>query len=292
MGRKNIFLILLIAGVSLFTFYQPLNAQTAVSSPEVISPQPETIEISPMETIITVAEPVCNAPCYKSGETCACPVEPSCEQPCAREGNTCVCPLTPAKTCKVGCTCDDETMTCPPQEPICNPPCLLSGNTCSCPTEPIKNCPINCTCEGETITCRTLETKPIEAKIASIESGMSIASIEKSANELSIKTPRGQAITKEKLLVTKDGLAIQTSGGSREIKILPEEASLKAKDLTSLKEVRLEAEAIRVVYSISGIKQAKILFLFPVEYGTVTKVDAQTGQVVSVSKPWWTLLVL
>lgn len=285
---RKVFLLLITIIGPLFICQASL-AQTLVAPIETSS-STQTIEISPTETVITIAGPICDTPCYKTGETCACPVEPSCEQPCIREGNTCVCSLPSIKTCKVGCTCDDKTMTCLPQEPICNPPCLLSGNICSCPTEPSKSCPINCTCEGETVTCRTLETKPIEAKIASIESGIRIASIEKSADGLSIKTPGGQAITKEKLIVTQDSLAVQTSGGSQEIKILPEEAFLKTKDITSLKEVRLVVEATNAVYSISGTKQAKILFLIPVEYETVTKVDVQTGQVLSVSKPWWTFL--
>jgi hypothetical protein len=261
-------------------------------------------------TIKCPVKPVCEFPCVASGETCSCPVEqtktckvgcvcegetvtcpvePVCESPCVKSGDTCSCPALPTKTCKVGCICDDDTMKCPVEEPICNPPCTKSGDTCSCPVEPpTKTCPVDCICEGETITCPTEEAKPIEAQIVTPTKTEKVI-IDKTEVGLSIKTEKASATTTETLVIEEDKLYLKTYEGNKQIKITPEEASSKS-EITTPKEIEIKEETMKPIYSVTGTKDARILFIIPVSMEIETKVDAETGDVFSINKPWWSFL--
>jgi len=46
------------------------------------------------------------------------------------------------------------------------------------------------------------------------------------------------------------------------------------------------------VYAVEGKKYVKIVWIIPVEVSTITKVDAQTAEVVLVEKPWWSLFAM
>lgn len=279
---KNFVLLTLFLLIVCGLFAQSANAQTAVSPVG-------TIEIGPSQTIIVTEKPVCELPCIESGSACSCPIVPTCESPCVKSGETCSCPMPQSSVCKIDCTCDEGIMVCPVEEPICNPPCSLSGSTCSCPTEPTKICPINCVCEGETIACPTSEANPIEAKIASVESGIAKVSIEKSGEGLTIRTGGTVGTTRETLVIENERLTLKTSTGNKEIKISPEEASRVAR-ATSIKEILLKEESAKPVYSVVETKRARILFIIPVSFEVATRVDAQTGQMIGVNKPWWSFL--
>ncbi|MFH1867273.1 MAG: PepSY domain-containing protein [Patescibacteria group bacterium] len=189
--------------------------------------------------------------------------------------------------CPVGCVCRDDIITCP-IEPDCKAPCVKSGDSCTCPVEP-KPCPVGCICSGEGITCPVESMKPIEVKISS-ESGTKIVSIKKAPNGLSLQSEKATAITREKLVIEENKLSLKTSTGNKEIKILPEEASSKATAVTSVNTIELKEEYQQPIYSIKGTKQAKLLFVIPVSMHIETKVSAESGNVISVKKPWWSFL--
>ena len=83
---------------------------------------------------------------------------------------------------------------------------------------------------------------------------------------------------------------METSVGSQEIKISPAEASGKVPEAVSVQEVKLEEVSQEPVYNISGIEEAKVLFIIPVSFSVETQVSAQTGEIMSVKKPWWSFL--
>ncbi len=195
--------------------------------------------------------------------------------------------ITETKTCPVDCTCVGDVVTCPVETP-CVSPCIASGDTCACPAKE-EICPEGCVCKEGTTTCPSTETIPVEAKIATT-SGIKAVSLEKTENELSIKTENAVAITTEKLVIEQDKLSLKTSAGNKEIKILPEEASSKATEITTLEEIKLEEEDTKPVYSVKGTKDVRILSMIPASMEIETKVSAETGDVISTNKPWWSFL--
>ncbi len=94
------------------------------------------------------------------------------------------------------------------------------------------------------------------------------------------------------LIVEESKLFMETSAGKEPINIIPEDAIAVSEtpNTESIKNIELKEESEKPVYSIKGIKRARILFLFPVSFEIETKVSAETGQVISVKKPWWSFL--
>ena len=85
-------------------------------------------------------------------------------------------------------------------------------------------------------------------------------------------------------------LYVQTSVGPKEIKILPEEASAKTTAVTKISTIEIKEESQQPIYSVMGTKQAKLFFVIPVSIQIETKVSAESGNVISVKKPWWSFL--
>ena len=105
---------------------------------------------------------------------------------------------------------------------------------------------------------------------------------------------------------TSDGktkLSTQLSNGRDvEIKIMPDMASenalerLRLKNCTEadgcsieLKEVG-EGEDMKLAYEVKTQRQSKVLGLFGANMDVEAQVDAETGEVISVKKPWWAFL--
>ncbi|VVB77953.1 Uncharacterised protein [uncultured archaeon] len=87
-----------------------------------------------------------------------------------------------------------------------------------------------------------------------------------------------------------------SNGKKAEIKIMPETASQKAIQRLgelgfniTLKEVGNGNET-RVVYELTAEKEGKMLGLFKIKGKVSSEVDAETGEVILVKKPWWAFL--
>ncbi len=83
--------------------------------------------------------------------------------------------------------------------------------------------------------------------------------------------------------------------GNATITIVPSEAvsileANVANTNVTISHIDLENNQTLTGYSIQGQVSAKILFLLPVQYTVNATVNAQTGQVISVQKPWWAFL--
>ena len=83
---------------------------------------------------------------------------------------------------------------------------------------------------------------------------------------------------------------VKTSGGNKEIKILPEEAISEILEINNVNEIKIEEEDGEGVYSVSETKKAKLFFIIPVSAEIEQKVNVETGEVISVKKPWWSFL--
>jgi hypothetical protein len=87
-----------------------------------------------------------------------------------------------------------------------------------------------------------------------------------------------------------------SNGRNAEIKIMPETASEKAIERLgdlgfniTLKEVSNKGNET-VVYNVEGEKEGKILGFFKVKAKVSAEVNAETGEVIKVHKPWWAFL--
>lgn len=84
-----------------------------------------------------------------------------------------------------------------------------------------------------------------------------------------------------------------SNGRKAQIKVMPETASIRARERlgelgfnVSLKEVGND----KVAYEVSAEKEGKIFGLFNAKGKVSAMVDAETGDVISVKKPWWAFL--
>ena len=84
-----------------------------------------------------------------------------------------------------------------------------------------------------------------------------------------------------------------SNGRSAEIKIMPSTASEKAIEKLgelgfniTLKEVGND----KIAYELVAEKQGKMLGLFKVKGKVSAEVDAETGELIKIKKPWWAFL--
>lgn len=301
-AKQNILSLTLVLLIGLF-LVPVVNAQTNVSSVK-------SIEINSTQIITSVA---CNA-CVNGTPTgkvdtngCkvySCPSQ-SCPQysppppgwcsdgtivPQPKDENGCARPAKCVYPDNVQCSSDSDCMelVCPNggfvHEKCNNGRCALTSKCL------IQSCPVGCTCSGDVTTCPVEGIKPIKAKISSLESGATSVSIEKLPNGLSIQSGEVATVTTGGLVSEGNKLFLKTSIGNKEIKILPEEASSKATAVTEVSTIELKEESQQPIYSVNGTKQVKLLFVIPVLMQIETKVSAETGNVISVNKPWWSFL--
>ena len=93
-----------------------------------------------------------------------------------------------------------------------------------------------------------------------------------------------------------------SNGRNAEIKVMPDAASetalqrLRIKNCVEgegcsieLKEVR-QGEQTKLAYEMKTQRQSKIFGLFNARMQVQAQVDAETGEVISVKKPWWAFL--
>ena len=88
-----------------------------------------------------------------------------------------------------------------------------------------------------------------------------------------------------------------SNGNFTRIKILPDQASEIAKQIfnstnytITLKEVE-HKNIPRVVYNIRANKHGKFLGIFKFAMKIEGQIDPETGEVISISRPWWAFLV-
>ena len=106
------------------------------------------------------------------------------------------------------------------------------------------------------------------------------------------KTPTISARVYNKIVIEESKLLMETSAGKKQINVLPEDA-IKISETPAvemIKAIELKEESQSPIYSIKGIKKARLLFIFPVNLKIETKVSAETGSVISVKRPWWIFL--
>lgn len=94
-----------------------------------------------------------------------------------------------------------------------------------------------------------------------------------------------------KLEVKDSRIYMGISGEEKQINILPDEAvKLSETPYKENVKVELKEKNKKPVYSITGTKQVKLFFIIPLSMEINTEMDAGTGLITSVNKPWWGFL--
>jgi hypothetical protein len=112
--------------------------------------------------------------------------------------------------------------------------------------------------------------------------------------EIVLTSEQASAITKEKIEIDNETVYLVTEKVRKGVHVLPENASETAKlraNFHLVKAIELVEEDGAVLYRLQGRQIGKILGLFPTEVEVGSDVDAETGEVKSISRPWWSFLV-
>lgn len=100
----------------------------------------------------------------------------------------------------------------------------------------------------------------------------------------------GKTITTKTVLEIKETkLYLETANSKEEIKITPLQA-LNSVGLKEPREIQLEEKNQKPIYSVAGMTQAKLFSIIPVRLEISAEVDAQSGKIISIRKPWWAFL--
>ncbi len=95
--------------------------------------------------------------------------------------------------------------------------------------------------------------------------------------------------TRKTFVNDKEGLSIETDDGKKEIKILPSQASDKAKEVLTeiFGEIEIKEENGKVFYEFNEERKVKVLGFIPVNAKYSAQVDAESGELIKSSKPWF-----
>jgi hypothetical protein len=162
-------------------------------------------------------------------------------------------------------------------------------------------CLEGCVCKGAVVSCPT-ET----GKVMTVEAGRSgnIITITVDKTKVNTSLELEQEFEEEK---NKTRLRAKLSNGIKaEIKIMPNVASKKAIERLRLKVCSEENNCVielkevsgkkgnetKLAYEVQAERHARILFLFRKKMRVKAQIDAETGGIIQIKKPWWAFLAL
>ncbi|MDP2973936.1 MAG: thioredoxin domain-containing protein, partial [Candidatus Diapherotrites archaeon] len=135
----------------------------------------------------------------------------------------------------------------------------------------------------------TTSVQPIEVEfnIAQTKERIKISKTSNATIVLEDKEGKSAEIS-EPIQIDANGLKVK----GKQIQIMPGDALQKAREKTSstAKEIKLKVVGEKPVYEIKAVQNARLLWFIPIEMQIKTVVNAQTGGIESVEKPWWSFL--
>ncbi|MBI4175904.1 MAG: hypothetical protein HY518_01760 [Candidatus Aenigmarchaeota archaeon] len=119
--------------------------------------------------------------------------------------------------------------------------------------------------------------------------------IEQGETRITIKDGQVSAETEGQVEYDGENLLIEKAGRKGKVAVLPEKASEAARTggrFSNLKAMDLDVSGEgRVVYLVKGVQKGKLLGLLDTELEGDAEIDATTGSVLKVNKPFWAFLV-
>src|SRR3989338_10742682 len=152
-------------------------------------------------------------------------------------------------------------------------------------------CPEGCKCRGAVVSCETEDGRIIN--ITAGNSGRIITIvIEKIEVNTTLELETISENNKTKLILNLP------DGRNVTLKVLPPRSAEKARErlgemnftIELKKSTITKGNETRVVYELVGDKHGRFLGLFKTKGKVITEVDAETGEVTFVKKPWWSFL--
>lgn len=140
---------------------------------------------------------------------------------------------------------------------------------------------------------RVIVSKPAEGPAGVVkEVSVEVLPLEMGIGEILITSQGAAASTKEKIKVEEDKIYMK----EKELKVMPDTASEVAIKKLGEKYVEIElkdtgkGDEVQPVYEVKAKKKAKLFGLFGIKMTIETAVDAESGKVSKVKKPWWNFL--
>ena len=142
---------------------------------------------------------------------------------------------------------------------------------------------------GEEYTCPEGCLNGVCKKLETQNQG-SITLTETGSGEVIIKSQNREATTSESVKIVESKLIMESqSGEQKQIRIMPEELTPSFLGVTKIEKIQLEESSGKPIYEIRASKAAKLFFIFPMDLLVETRVDAETGEIISTKKPWWSI---
>jgi len=143
-------------------------------------------------------------------------------------------------------------------------------------------CPEKCTCTGSVTKCELNGTREMTIKAGN-------------SGNIIIQVQGINASTQVNLYKAEDGkiYSLNENNETKEIRMLPDQVKEKIKNRIK---VKVKNENINLnddgKYEYQAEKKAKLFSIFPIKSQVNFEIDAETGEVIEISKPkWWNFLV-
>ncbi|MBI4020298.1 MAG: hypothetical protein HY367_03115 [Candidatus Aenigmarchaeota archaeon] len=134
-----------------------------------------------------------------------------------------------------------------------------------------------------------------EGRVVVVVYGDDTLTIERGESTITIREGSVSAETEAELEWDGQSLLVQKGNRKGKVVVLPESASDSARThalFFTVQDVKLDvSEDGKVVYTVKGVQKGKLLGLFDVELEGDADVDASSGTVVRINKPFWAALV-
>ncbi len=133
---------------------------------------------------------------------------------------------------------------------------------------------------------------PLAKKDSSVAQDKQIIASHASEKDDIIKANFASVKHSDELIVENSKVFMLTTSGKRVVNIMPDAAIFisETPNKELIKSIELNEELRKPVYFVTGIKYAKLLFIAPASIEIKTEIDAETGEIISVKKPWWSFL--
>ncbi len=133
--------------------------------------------------------------------------------------------------------------------------------------------------------------KPIEVELPLGGGKEKIKISKKSAESIELEDSKGKrAEVSDEILIDEEGFKVK----NKPVGLLPNTAMNAVEKVFGAveeKNIRLKVLEEKPVYEISAVKNAVFLWVFPLQMEIKAEVNAQTGGVKRIEKPWWSFLV-
>lgn len=116
--------------------------------------------------------------------------------------------------------------------------------------------------------------------------------IEKTKEKILLESNGIKAETKENIQLESNGITIEKNGNKKELKLLPDKAKEKVSSIIDEIETNELVFEETPFYKTKGTKNGKLFAFISIQMKVSAEVNAETGEIKKIEKPWWSFLVV